>query len=369
MLKDLKVALVHDWLNGMRGGEKVLEVFCDLFPKADVYTLLYEKERISEKISTHPIHTSLIDRLPGAHKWYRYYLPFFPFAIEQFDLSQKKYDLVVSTSHCVAKGVRPPKKAWHLCYCFTPMRYAWALQEDYLGKGLKRWLAAPVLAALRAWDKKSSARVNQFVGISKHVAQRIDQSYNRKADVIYPPVDTASFLPTKEKGDYFIVLSALVPYKRIDVAVAAFNELGLPLKVIGAGNCSERLRAQAKPNITFMGWQPDAAVRDQLARARALIFPGEEDFGIVPLEALACATPVIAYGKGGILETMTPQTALFFQEPSKESLIGAVKKFLTLERSFAPSLLRAQAEKFNRSRFEREIQSYIQEKYELFQMA
>lgn len=376
MLKNLKVALVHDWLNGMRGGEKVLEVFCELFPSADLYTLLYEKNKISKKIQAHSVQTSFIERLPGAHQWYRYYLPLFPLAIEKMSLAHKDYDLVISTSHCVAKGIIPPKKAWHLCYCFTPMRYAWALQEEYLGKGLKRLIAAPILSALRAWDKKSSHRVDQFVGISNYVAERINRYYKRPADVIYPPVETNAFSPAPKEGS-FLVLSALVPYKRVDLAIEAFNELKLPLTIIGAGNVSEKLKAQAGETITFLGWQSDEAVAEHLAKARALIFPGEEDFGIVPLEALASATPVIAYGKGGVLETILPlkeqapskASGLFFEEQTKASLVEAIERFLKIEGEFDPQFLRAEAENFNRDRFKQEIQNYIQEKYESSQMA
>ncbi len=376
-MKNLKVALVHDWLNGMRGGEKVLEVLCELFPTADVYTLIYEKEKISKTINSHSIQTSFIDRLPGAHKHYRYLLPLFPKAIESFDLSQKNYDLVISTSHCVAKGIIPPKKAFHLCYCFTPMRYAWALQKDYLGKGLKRILAAPVLSALRSWDKKSSVRVNQFVGISHYVAKRIQTYYGRQADMIYPPVSTDQFKGNSQKSDSFLILSALVPYKRVDLAIQAFNELGLPLKVIGAGSDDAKLKALAKSNITFLGWQSDDVVQQELAQARALIFPGKEDFGIVPLESLASGTPVIAYGKGGLLETIRPlngqspkqASGLFFYEQTQEALVEAIQKFIQVEDEFDQNFLQAEAEKFNRERFKNEMSQYIKEKYESFQLA
>jgi len=377
MNSTLKVALVHDWLNGMRGGEKVLEVLCELFPEADVYTLLSEKEKTSETISDHPIFTSFIDRLPGAKKYYRYFLPLFPFAVERFDLSKKNYDLVISTSHCVAKGVIPPPKAKHICYCFTPMRYAWALQQDYFGKGLMHWITAPILSALRNWDRNVSNRVGHFVGISNHIAKRIKQYYNRDADVIYPPVDTAMFQPTQDKRDYFLIVSALVPYKRIDLAVEVFNRIKLPLKIIGAGNCYQKLKAQAEPNIKFLGWQSDKVVQEHMARAKALIFPGEEDFGIVPLESLASGTPVIAYGHGGIKETMIPlsgqpvtqATGLFFYEQKVEALMQAVQRFNQLEENFDPNFLRTQAEKFNRNRFREEISTFVGEKMAQVQTA
>lgn len=373
----LKVALVHDWLNGMRGGEKVLEVFCELFPEADLYTLLYEKDKVSEKISKHPVKTSFIDRLPAAHKIYRYYLPLFPLAVSQFDLEKKNYDLVISTSHCVAKGVKPPKGAVHICYCFTPMRYAWALRKDYFGHGLKSLLSAPVLAALRGWDRRTSDRVGRFVGISNHVAKRIQKYYNRTADVIYPPVDFEAFRPSECKEDYFVVVSALVPYKRIDLAVKAFNRLGLPLKVIGAGNVMAKLKAQAKENIEFVGWQSDSSVREYLAKARALIFPGEEDFGIVPLEALASGTPVIAYGHGGVTETVLPLNSqpvskacgIFYYQQTVEALIQAVHRFIKTEKNFDPHFMRAQAERFDRTRFREQIEDYIREKVAAFQKA
>jgi len=377
MNSSLKVALVHDWLNGMRGGEKVLEVFCELFPEADLYTLLYEKEKVSEKISNRQVVTSFIDRLPGAHKIYRYYLPLFPLAVSQFDLKNKDYDLVISTSHCVAKGVKPPKGAMHISYCFTPMRYAWALQKEYFGRGLKSLLTAPILAALRQWDRKTANRVDQFVGISNHVAKRIQKYYNRQADVIYPPVDFGSFQPATEKKDYFLVVSALVPYKRIDLAVKAFNQLGLPLKIIGAGNVMNKLKSQAKENIEFLGWQPDNAVQEYLAKGRALIFPGEEDFGIVPLEALASGTPVIAYGHGGVTETVLPLNGqsvskacgIFYYQQSVDALIQAIKRFIKMEAGFDANFMRTQAERFDRSRFRNEIGEYIREKVESFQKA
>jgi len=241
----MKIALVHDWLNGMRGGEKVLEALCELYPEAEIFTLLLEEQKISPRIRGMTIHTSFIQRLPLARRHYRNYLPFFPRAIESFDLSG--FDLVISTSHAVAKGCRPPVGALSLCYCFTPMRYLWFFYEDYFGAGLgKRLLLQPLFAYLRRWDLRSSERVDRFLAISKTVAGRIARVYNREAGIIYPPVDTDFFVPGSPSGDYFLIVSALVPYKRIGLAIDAFNRLEIPLKIVGTGPEARRLRARAE---------------------------------------------------------------------------------------------------------------------------
>lgn len=377
MNQQMRVALIHDWLNGMRGGEKVLEVFCELFPQADLYTLFYEKGKVTPVIANRRIVTSFIGELPWAREFYRYYLPFFPRAVKGFDLEKGNYDLVLSSSHCVAKGVLPPLRTLHICYCFTPMRYVWAMQQEYLGGGVKRWLAAPLVGALQRWDRRTSETVHRFVAISQHVAERIRRFYGRDADVIYPPVDAEYFSPSEngaQKEDFYLIVSALVPYKRIHLAVEAFNRLGRPLHIVGAGTELGRLRRRAKPNIRFLGWQPNDVVREQYRRARALIFPGEEDFGIAPLEAMACATPVIAYGRGGLTETVrpveaAPATGLFFYQPTAESLVEAVRQFEKLERHFDPNILRTEACRFDRRQFKNRIESYLRSQLEQFQKA
>ena len=300
-----KIALSHDWLNGMRGGEKCLEVLCDLYPQSSVFTLFHQKGLVSDRIARHPIYASWLQGFPSIFKRYRYYLPFFPKAIESFDL--KGYDLVVSTSHCVAKGIQG-NGAVHICYCFTPMRYAWGLFDEYFGKRhsfvqgfIRYWIEK-----IKIWDVQSSDRVDHFVAISEHVKKRIQRIYKRDAEVIYPPVDTEFYTPDLNgaREDFYLVSSALVPYKRIDLAVQAFNRIGKKLIVVGEGPEKEALQRQANKNIHFMGWQSNDVLRDLYRKARALVFPGEEDFGIVPVEMQACGGFVIAYSKGGALETV-----------------------------------------------------------------
>ncbi|MBI3008161.1 MAG: glycosyltransferase, partial [Candidatus Omnitrophica bacterium] len=253
----MKVALVHDWLIRMRGGEKVLEALCELFPDADLYTLIYREKHISDIISKRKIKPSFLNVLPQVNKWYQWLLPVFPFAIERFNL--KGYDLVLSTSHCVAKGVKAGSGTRHICYCFTPMRYIWGFEEEYFGN--KNWffkkLFMPVKSYLREWDLESNSRVNNFISISNNVRERLIKFYGRESDVLYPPVDTSYFMPDSAGAEnYFLIVSALVPYKRIDVAIEAFNKLNLPLVIIGEGPCEKELKKRSHTNITFMKWQP-----------------------------------------------------------------------------------------------------------------
>jgi len=344
----------------------VLEVFCELFPRADIFTLVLEREKLSEKLARMKIRTSFIQKLPGARRHYRRYLPLFPAAVESFDLSG--YDLVISTSHAVAKGARAPDSALHICYCFTPMRYIWFFYRDYFGSGkLKKLLLAPVLSYLRRWDVSSSRRVDRFWAISKYVAGRIERIYHRSSRVIYPPVDGDFFRPGGEPGDYFLVVSALVPYKKVDLAVSVFNRLRLPLKIIGSGPREKQLRRAAGATIEFLGWRDNETLRKYYRSCRALIFPGEEDFGIVPLEAMACGRPVIGLGAGGLLETVIPwmetgeasPTGIFFYERTEESLRGAVELFLKKEAEFNRQAIRDHALKFNRDIFRREISASL----------
>jgi len=347
----MKVALVHDWLTGMRGGEKILEGLCELFPKASLYTLVFNPERVSMPIRRMAIKTSFLQYIPSVSKNYRYFLPFFPKAIEQFNL--KEYDLVISTSHCAAKGVKTVPSSCHICYCLTPMRYAWGFHGEYFGHWpsiLKKPLDL-ILAKLRKWDLDSSQRVNFFLAISENVAQKIKNIYGRKVSrVIYPPVDTEFFTAQGRHNckDYFLIVSALVPYKRINLAVEAFNRLGLPLIIIGEGPEKNRLERAALKNVKFLGWQAKDIIRRYYSQARALIFPGEEDFGIVPLEAQAMGCPVIAYGKGGVKETVVEgKTGIFFYQLQAESLIAAVKAFSKL--NFNSETIREHSLKFARS--------------------
>ena len=365
-----RVALVHDWLTGMRGGERCLEVLCELFPSAPVYTLLHVPGSVSSVIENRPIVTSFVQRLPDAARRYRHYLPLFPAAIRRFDL--RGYDLVISLSHCVAKGVRVPRGALHVCYCFTPMRYVWDLYDDYFGRGAGRVVRAlmpPVAAALRRWDRRTSS-VHHFVAISRHIADRIHRVYGRVADVIHPPVEVARFRSAVAE-DYYLVVSALTPYKRVDLAVTAATRLGRRLLVVGTGPEQDRLRRLAGPTVEFLGWRADPEVAQLYARCRAVLFTAFEDFGIVPLEAAAAGRPTIAFGHGGVLDTMTPlggaeaPTAVFFDAQTVDALVGAIVRFERAEaaRAFDPTVLRARAEAFDRPRFAARVAEYVERRW------
>ena len=345
----------------MRGGEKCLEVFCELYPDAPIYTLFYEKGKLSDKIARHPIRVSSLQRFPSVFTRYRHYLPFYGRAMRSFKL--KEYELILSTSHCVAKGIRKNKEALHICYCFTPARYAWGFFNEYFGgmNALARFLIARTLKRFRKWDLRSNQGVDHFVAISQHVRERILRHYKRDSEVIYPPADTVYYAPDGKTAeeDAYLVVSALVPYKKIDLAIRAFNRLGKTLVIIGDGPDRKKLEKIAKKNIQFLGWQPDSVLRDHYRKSQALIFPGEEDFGIVPVEAQACGCPVIAYGRGGALETVIEnETGVFFQELKENSLVDAVRRFEKI--SFERENARRNAERFSKERFRMEIKSMIQ---------
>ncbi len=361
-----RVALVHDWLTGMRGGERCLEVFCELFPDAPLYTLVHVPGSVSPVIERRRIVTSFVQRLPAAATRYRRYLPLFPAAVRGFDLAG--HDLVISLSHCAAKAVRRPPGALHVSYCFSPMRYVWDLYDDYFGAragGLARALMPPVAAALRAWDRRTGG-VDAFVAISQHIADRIRRVYGRGADVIHPPVETARFRPVARVEDFYLVVSALVPYKRVDLAVAAANRLGRRLLVVGTGPEAARLRAAAGPTVELLGWKADAEVADLYARCRAVLFPGVEDYGIVPLEAAAAGRPTIALGRGGALETMVgldradgAPTAVFFDAQTEDALVAAIRRFEAAAHRFDPAALRARATAFDTAVFRRRVRDYL----------
>jgi glycosyltransferase involved in cell wall biosynthesis len=292
--------------------------------------------------------------------------------VENFNL--KGYDFILSCSHCVAKGIIPPPDALHICYMLTPMRYAWDLYADYFGGTRNRWISF-FMHYLRMWDVTSSQRVDQFFCISKHVENRIRKFYRREAEVIHPPVEMNRFRIQDDQEDFFLIVSSFAPYKRIDLAIEAFNRLGYPLKIIGSGPDEKRLRSMARSNVAFLGWQSDEMVADCYSKCRALIFPGEEDFGIVPLEAMASGRPVIAYGRGGALESIAsydqkeksegiPPTGLFFHEQNADSLIGAVERFHRIEREFDPALVRNHARQWDREIFKEKIKKSIFEKVE-----
>jgi glycosyltransferase involved in cell wall biosynthesis len=361
----MRIALVHDWLNGMRGGERCLEALCELYPEAHLYSLLHEPGKLSPPIENMDIRTSFIQKLPFVFSKYRNYLPLFPIAIEQFDL--REYDLVVSLSHCVANGVITRPQTCHIGYTFTPMRYAWDLYHDYFGggrtRGLSKYLIPFFMTYLRMWDISASNRVDYFVAISRYIQKRITKHYRRQADLIYPPVNTDFYTPDPQtpREDFFLIASAFAPYKRIDIAIEAFNRLNYPLHIIGAGQDAKRLQSLAGPNITFFGAPSDEEVRDSYRRCRAFIFPGEEDFGIMPVEAQACGTPVIAFAKGGAIETtIDGKTAIWFHEQTPEALMAAVQQFG--QHTFSPTAIREHTRQFARKRFQEEMKAYIEGK-------
>jgi glycosyltransferase involved in cell wall biosynthesis len=349
----------------MRGGEKCLEVLCDFFPDATLFTIFHHKGAMSPVIEAMEIRTSWIGRLPLADPHFRTYLPLFPAAIESFHLAD--YQLVISTSHCVAKGVIPAPEALHISYIHTPMRYIWEMYPHYLGSArnpVKRALAPFIASRLRRWDVASSDRVDQFIANSENVQKRIRKHYDREAVVIHPPVETDYYHSTVKAGDYYLIVTALVPYKAIHIAIEAFNKLGERLIVVGDGPEQERLARLAQRNVEFLPWQDAENLRELYSGCRALIFPGEEDFGIVPLEAQACGRPVIAYGHGGVLETVIPSgraekspTGVFFSDPEPAALIDAVRTFETIE--FDPDSIRANALRFSKPIYVKKMGEFI----------
>ncbi len=364
-----RLVLVHDWLTGMRGGEKCLEVLCRRWPDARLYTLLHKSGSVGPVIGSQQIVTSFLQRLPAVEKYYRYLLPLMPAAAAGWRLPA--CDLVVSLSHCVAKSARIPRNARHVCYCFTPMRYAWHQQHAYFrGQGpdrIKAWLADRVLERLRRWDRETAKSVDHFLAISKTVQQRISECYARPSEVIYPPVATNFYTPAAmPREDFYLVVSALAPYKRVDLAMEACRQLGKQLVVIGTGQDAARLCRPADGNVHWLGWQSNEQIRDAMRRCRALLFPGEEDFGIVPVEAQACGTPVIAFGRGGATETVLPlgqrrePTGVWFAEQTTESVVDAIERFERHRDDFSPQAARRQALLFQESRFEHELFGYLE---------
>jgi glycosyltransferase involved in cell wall biosynthesis len=375
----VKLALVHDWLTGLRGGEKCLEVLCRRFPAARLWTLLHRKNSTGEAIERMQITTSYLQHVPGIAKSYRWLLPLMPRAIESFQIPGD-VDLVVSLSHAVAKSVRSPADVPHICYCFTPMRYAWHLRDEYLAyleksspPFMRRWLGpalkrtcASLLDSIREWDAKSSDRVTHFVAISETVRQRIRDCYDRDSVVIYPPVDTDFFTPDNvARENYYLCVSALVPYKRIDLALDACNRLGRRVAVIGDGPSKRRLQKLSGPTVQFLGHLPDRQVRHHLRRCRALLFPGLEDLGIVPLEAQACGTPVIAFGAGGALETVLPGnesvqgSGVLVAEQTCDAFADAIERLERNPEQVCATTARRQALRFGQGRFEHQLIGYM----------
>jgi glycosyltransferase involved in cell wall biosynthesis len=351
----LRVALVHDWLTGMRGGEKVLEAICDLYPDAPLYSLVHARGTVSPTIERRQIHTSFVQRLPGATRLYRQLLPLFPSAVELFDLDG--FDLVISTSHCAVKSVIRPGRAVHVSYCHSPMRYAWDQFGAYFGPAevgaVRSRLLRPVMAALARWDRATAGRVDSFVANSRYVADRIRRYYNRESTVVYPPVDTAFYGPSDDRHAAragFLVVSALVPYKRLDVAIDACRRLGAPLTIVGTGPERARLQARAGSDVTFLGWRSNEEIRELYRRSAATLLPGVEDFGMVPVEAQACGCPVVALGSGGAGETVVDgDTGVLVFDPSIEAFAEGLSRVRSL--AFDGTSLREHALHFSRDRF------------------
>jgi len=361
----MKIAIVHDWLTNMGGAERVILAFHEIFPDAPIYTTVFNPDRLPDEFKKIDVRTSFIQRLPKAKTKYNMYLPFMPTAFEQFDLSE--YDIVLSSSSSCAKGVLTRPDTLHICYCHTPMRYAWDFYNEYkesAAKWQKKFIPF-LMNYIRMWDRLSADRVDYFIANSNEVAKRIKKHYRRESVVINPPVNTDFYTLVDEDEDYFLIVSRLVEYKRIDIAVEAFNDLGLPLIIIGDGPEKERLQKMAKNNIKFLGRLPDEKVKAYYAKCRAFIFPGEEDFGITPLEAQASGRPVIAFGKGGILDSVVDGvTGIFFREQNKESLKEAVNKFDKI--NFDKKIIRKHAEEFDIKIFKEKIYEFVLNKYREF---
>lgn len=357
-----KVAIIHHWLTTRRGGERVLEAFCRILPHADIYTIVCNPELLSTSVKDHRITTSWIQKLPGAVHHYPCYAPLFPLAVEDFDLSN--YDLVVSSDAAVCKGVLTRPETCHVCYCHSPMRYAWTaypVYRDSIDNSLKRFFFSLSMHYLRVWDHAAASRVDYFVANSRSVAARIQKYYRRRATVIYPPVEVSRFEIGNDIQDYYLVAGQLVPYKRIDLAIEAFNELQRPLWIAGEGPEYRRLKRMARGNIRFLGKTSDEDWTKLLIQCRALIFPGEEDFGIVVVEANACGRPVIALARGGATEIVNPElNGLLFTDESAPSLIKAVEMFETIEQRFVPARIRETTLNFGEERFRGEFISYLE---------
>jgi len=361
----MKVALVQDWLTVIGGSEYVFKEIASLYPDADIYTLVARDETINSLgLRNHKVTTSFIQKLPFSKTKYRNYLPLFPLAIEQFDLSE--YDLIISSSHAVAKGVLTHAAQVHICYCHSPMRYAWDLYHQYIKEsglqtGLKGLIAKLVLHRIRQWDITSTNRVDHFISNSNFIGKRIKKVYNRESITIYPNVAVENFKVCTQKENFYVTCSRLVPYKKIDLIVKAFSAMpDKKLIVIGDGPDYKKISKLATDNITLMGYQPFDVLKDHLSRAKAFVFAAEEDFGMLPVEAQACGTPVIAFGKGGSLETVLEnKTGVFFFEQTVSAIIDAVKKFDLTSSQFIPADIATHAHKFSTANFRQSFNSYI----------
>ena len=374
----MKVAIVHDWLVTYAGAERVLEQMLICFPHADVYSIVdFLEDSQRGFLQGKRAKTSLVQRLPWAKSKYRSYLPLMPLAVEQLDVSA--YDVVISSSHAVAKGVLVGPDQLHICMCYSPIRYAWDMQHQYLKEsgfdvGVKGWLARWLLHKIRLWDVRSANGVDQFIAISEFIKRRIQKAYRRNSVVMYPPVDVEAFEIQESKDDFYLTASRMVPYKKIPLIVQAFVKMpDKQLVVVGDGPDLDKARAFAGPNVKILGYQSAAVLKDHLKRAKAFVFAAEEDFGIAPLEAQACGTPVIAFGKGGALETIRGQnsvspTGLFFYEQSVDSIMCAVSLFeLEYASRISPQACRENANRFSQQRFQLQFKDFVEQKWNEFQ--
>ena len=374
-----RVALVHYWYLRRRGGERVLDVMAEMFPQADIFTIFHSPVALSESVKRHKISSSFLNRLPGVHRYYKMLMPLFPMALEQ--LSLKDYDLVISHEAGPSKGVLTRSDACHICYCHSPMRYLWDMYQEYLATAPLGAVGKAFYALschyMRAWDCAAAARVDHFAASSHNSARRIRKYYGRDAQVVYPPVNTNEFSIGDVQEDFYLVVSPLVQYKRIDLAIRACNQLHARLIVIGAGEQSAALRKIAGPTVSFLGFQSDQVVRSHYCRCKALLFPGEEDIGLTPIEAQACGRPVIAYARGGALESVLgifpgelasgdAHTGVFFEQQSVQSLVDAIRSFESMKQFFSPPVIRAHALQFDQAHFKRNFAQFVAAKWQAF---
>lgn len=358
----MKVAIVHEWLSIYGGSERVVEEIHELFPEAPIYTLVYNEKTMPERFKGYDIRTTFVQKFPFAKTKYPNYLPLMPRAFEELDLTE--YDLVISSSTACAKGVITRSDAIHICYCHTPMRYAWEFYYEYTKEmnPIKKKIIAGFMHKIRMWDRLAADRVDYFIANSNYIGGRVKKYYRRESQVIFPPVNTHLYQLAPEKKNFYLIVSRLVTYKRVDLAIKAFNELGLPLVIIGGGPEEKKLKAMAKGNITFLGRLSDEEIARYYAESKAFIFPGEEDFGITPVEAQASGTPVIAYGRGGALDTVRDgKTGVLFKEQTVESLCEAINQFETQGIEYSPQEIKAYSEAFSVRRFKEELITYIDE--------
>lgn len=376
MSDDINIGIVADWLVTYAGSEKVIKEFIDVFPSSELYSVVdFLSDSNRELFSGKKAKTTFIQKMPFAKSKYQKYLPLMPLAIEQLDMSG--HDVILSSSHAVAKGILTGPDQLHISYVHSPIRYAWDLQHQYLresglSEGLKGFIAKYLLHKIRIWDYRTANGVDHFIANSKFISRRIHKVYGRSSDVIYPPVDVNNFTLNKNKDNYYFTASRLVPYKRIDLIVDAFNEMPeKKLVVVGDGSEMDKIKSKAKGNIEILGYQPNNIMQKHMQNAKAFVFAAEEDFGITPVEAQACGTPVIAFGKGGVLETIIPEgnqnpTGVFFDKQEPGSIIESVNKFESMQDLFEPTECRRNAEKFSEERFRTEINTYIRDKWTKF---